>query len=605
MADNTPATVESEKAPQAQKDSKKWLFTLAAALAIPVFLETLDYTVVATAQSHIASGFNRLDLQSYIGTVYLLTSTVFLPVYGSIADVYGRYWAMQSALLFFLFGSALSTGARNMPMMLAGRGIAGIGAAGLLTIVRIILSDSFSLDANNRQAGALVILYTIGYCTGPSIGGALTTVSFRWVFAINLPCVVVSMVIAFLLIRNKVKGPQPPRHRLNSTSGPGSVKESALDRFLRVDWPATLTFVTGGILLLLALNWGGNNGWNSAKVIACLVVGALLLVVTLVWEFILERKQRQLFALDGAGNPEGAVWSGKPPSRFFLSDTLIPLEVMTNYDVAATQFAAFTSGMVMIVIFYFVAIFMVIVSGKTSVQAGVQLIYFAPGMGAGTFIAMRIIGKTRQPKYPIVLGCMIVPIGLGLISQAINTSNQAQIDGFMVLSGVGVGATFGPLAIHARFSQPEGRVAVVTSLNLFFRTLGGTVGLAQCSTVLNAKIRAFFSSLPESTLAQLQGAGGITSLSSGGLSSLQSISALPEDVQVLVRDAFRNGVRWCFISLIPWAALSAIAVLFLSKIHDTDKISGATPSSVETEPTTRGDGIDEAAKDVNDDKQLA
>ena len=92
---------------------------------------------------------------------------------------------MQLSILFFMLGSAISTGAANMPMMLAGRGIAGIGAAGLLTVVRVILADSRSLDDNNIQSAMMVLLYTIGFCVRPTIGGALTTVTFRWVFGIK------------------------------------------------------------------------------------------------------------------------------------------------------------------------------------------------------------------------------------------------------------------------------------------------------------------------------------------------------------------------------------------------------------------------------------
>lgn len=92
---------------------------------------------------------------------------------------------MQSSVVFFMLGSALSTGARNMPMMLAGRGIAGISAAGLLTVVRVIMADSRSLDENNWQGAMMVLLYSVGFSVGPTIGGALTTVTFRWVFGIK------------------------------------------------------------------------------------------------------------------------------------------------------------------------------------------------------------------------------------------------------------------------------------------------------------------------------------------------------------------------------------------------------------------------------------
>jgi MFS family permease len=158
---------------------------LAAAILFPCLLETLDYTVVATSQTNIASIFNRLDLQSYIGTAYVLGSTVFLPAFASLADVFGRYVAMQISVITFLVGSSICTGAMSMPTLLVGRGISGIGAAGLLTIVRIILSDSISLDDNNAQGAIMIIAYTLGWTVGPVLGGVLLQTNWRWVFAIK------------------------------------------------------------------------------------------------------------------------------------------------------------------------------------------------------------------------------------------------------------------------------------------------------------------------------------------------------------------------------------------------------------------------------------
>lgn len=183
------------------------------------------------------------------------------------------------------------------------------------------------------------------------------------------------MILIFLLLRTRAKGPQPPRLLVS--------QDTAVDKILRIDWVATVLFVGGGILVLLGLTWGANEVWHQAKVIASLTVGGLLIVATLLWEYVLERKQLMFHATgnnsSSADEAEGGG-SGKRLSRWFTADAMIPLAVFQSYDVCATQFAAFTSGMVMLVIFYFVAIFMVIVSGLTAVQAGIQLIYFAPGM---------------------------------------------------------------------------------------------------------------------------------------------------------------------------------------------------------------------------------
>ncbi|CAL1706889.1 unnamed protein product [Somion occarium] len=523
-------------------------------LAIPIFLETLDYTVVATAQVHIASAFNRLDLQSYIGTVYLLTSTVFLPLFASIADVFGRHLALQISLFFFMVGSAISTGSHNMPTMLAGRGVAGAGAAGLLAAVRIILTDSNSLDDNNWQQSLLFVLYTIGFCLGPFIGGELVTVSFRWIFAINLPCAAVAMAVAFFLLRGRVQGGQTAEE-LPSSSPDASAKLSFLSKFLEIDWVGGALFMAAGILILLALNWGSTEQWDTAKVVVCFVIGGVLLLAFLFWEHVLVQKANY----GGTSTLRRALYTGP----------MIPLAIFKSLDVCIVMYGVFVSGMIMLVMFYFVAIFMTIVTDLPPNEAGVQLLYFAPGMGGGSIISIIMIRRLRQPKIAIVLSGVVNTVALGLISMGMQQNKQNLVNGFMAMAGVGVGLGIGPLAVQARFTQPEERVAIIAALTLFFRSFGGTVGLAQCGAVLNGKVNHYITRLVTSGVISGAAAQAIASASSSSdLSSIQSISSLPPDIQEFVRDAFRDGSRWSIISLVPWAAVATISSLFLSRIQD-------------------------------------
>ncbi|ESK84711.1 mfs multidrug transporter [Moniliophthora roreri MCA 2997] len=544
-----------------------WRFTirLSAALAIPIFLETLDYTVVATAQTEIASAFNRLDLQSYIGTLYLLTSTVFLPLFASVADIYGRHFAMQASLVFFILGSALSTGAKNMGMMLAGRGIAGIGAAGLLTVVRAILSDSGSLDDNNWQISILFLLYAIGYSVGPVIGGYLSAVSFRWIFAINLPICVLSMILIFVLLRKHLKKGFVVDERPSDSGEPYSL--GFVSKLMKIDWIGTFLFVGAGILVLLALNWGSTEEWNSAKVIACFVVGGLLFCACALWEYVLEREQNK----------------PAPTSSLVLSAyPMIPLEMFRNMDICTVMATSFVGGMVMLVMFYFVAIFMTVAVGLNSRNAGVQLLYFAPGSGAGVLISIQIIKRLRQPKYAIQLGSLILPICLGLISMGIQENEQGLVNGFLAMSGVGCGLAIGSMNVHARFSQPSERVAIVSAMLLFFRSLGGTVGLAQCGAVLNARVKAFITDAILSGQIPTTGVVNVDFGSANSLGSLGSISALPESIQTIIRNAFRDGVRWCFISLVPWAGVVfLLTAFFLTNIADPDRKYDEKPGDME------------------------
>ncbi|TBU45918.1 MFS general substrate transporter [Dichomitus squalens] len=534
----------------------KWQLMLFTALFVPVSFETLDYTVVATTQVHIASVFNRLDLQSYIGTVYLLTSTVFLPLFASLADVWGRHWALQLALFLFAVGSAISTGAQNMATMLVGRGIAGIGAGGMMAVIRIILSDTSSLDDNNVQQTMLFFLFTIGYCVGPIIGGALTTTSFRWMFAINLPCSAVAIVLCFLLLRGRTKGSQPRHNAPNQDEITSSEEETFFAKFMRIDWVGALLFTGGGITLLLTLKWGSTGEWSSARVIACFVVSGVLYIAWVAWEYLLERKA-------GAGRV-----SRNPLAN---TDSMIPLALFKSFDFCVAQYAVFVSGQITLVMFYFVAIFFTIVDGLSGTDAGTQLVYFAPGLGAGSLSSLVMVKRLRQPKIPIVLGNFIIPIALGLVSWAIDRNDKGQVNGFLVMTGVGVGMTLGPLVVHVRFSQPEHRNAVVAALALFSRALGGTVGLAQCGAVLNGKVTHSLHALVRSGTLSASDTALLQDGLSSGISSLQSLSSLPPDMQQLVKDAYQQGTRWAFISLVPWSGLAVVLTLFLSKIPDTGR----------------------------------
>jgi len=181
-----------------------------------------------------------------------------------------------------------------------------------------------------------------------------------------------------------------------------------------------------------------------------------------------------------------------------------------------------------------------------------------------------LIKRFRQPIYPIVAGSVIMTVGLGLMQMGMQKNGQGLVDGFMAMTGFGVGLTAGPIVVQARFLMPD-HVAIINAMMLFFRALGGTIGLAQCATVMNAKVNSYIIGQIESGAISSSDLDILAALySSGGLTSIQSLDGLPSAVQQIIRDAFRNAVRWSFISLIPWAGLAVILFLFLSRIPDPD-----------------------------------
>lgn len=213
------------------------------------------------------------------------------------------------------------------------------------------------------------------------------------------------MIIVFLLLRNSIKGPQLSHHsemiykaeyeysaENNSEFNPNL---SILQKLSSIDFPGAILFITGFIIILLALNWGStstsvDSEWKSARVIACFVVGGCLVISCFIWELVLERYQtRVLMSSKLKTKPGGEHFASNPnlqPKKskfnffFWKADPMIPLNIFTSYDVCATLLGAFSSGMVMFVLFYFISIFMTIVTGLSSFKAGVQLLYFTPGL---------------------------------------------------------------------------------------------------------------------------------------------------------------------------------------------------------------------------------
>ncbi|KAG8930724.1 hypothetical protein FRC01_002374, partial [Tulasnella sp. 417] len=276
--------------------------------------------------------------------------------------------------------------------------------------------------------------------------------------------------------------------------------------------------------------------------------GFVLIFIFVAWEFLVSKY------IDAAVDEANGVprrfpgFLYKCPKWFRLTEPAIPLDIFKSYDVCATNFAAMTGGMVLFSAFYFLAIYFSIVQGLSATKSGVQLLYFSPGLGIGVVIALRMIKMLKQPKYPAILGGLIIPVAVGLLTVAIDNNNQKQLNGFLLFTAIQ-------------------QVAAVVSMNLFFRTAGGTIGLAQLSAVLDTKVKSYITALVISSNSLTpQQKAQIANLFGGSLNSIQNILSLPDDTRTIVQDAFRHACRWSFISLLPWCVVSAVLCFFLSTI---------------------------------------
>lgn len=304
-----------------------------------------------------------------------MTSAAFLPIFAQLADTLGRHATLQTALVIMVAGSALCTASPTtaFPMLLLGRALQGVGAAGVNICVRTVLADRVSLGEYAKNWTTFAIVSGIAFGLGPVAGGYLTQISWRWCFAINLPVGVAGIALVVLLLRKELIGSLAIEDVLRSNSGgvagydgrrdPGTPIGRFLLRLGTLDYGGQVLFLFGFGLLILGFTWaGGTYSWDSTPVIATLVVGGILSVAWAVYEW--------------------SMVPGRLMARTFpMQKAMMPWQLLMQKDVGLLVGVNFASGAAMFAIMYFMELYFTLVQGHSASQAGLNLLYYLPGLG--------------------------------------------------------------------------------------------------------------------------------------------------------------------------------------------------------------------------------
>ena len=442
-----------------------------------------------------------------------------------MADIFGRNATLNITIIFMLVGSALCTGAPTtaFPVLLLGRGFQGLAAAGINVVVRTILADRVSLAENARNWSVFALTGGISYALGPVIGGYLTSADWRWCFAINLPIGVVAIGIVFLVLRKELLGPQPIPE-LDETSETGR-REKLAARLQTVDVGGQLLFLFGFGLIVLGLTWGGATyPWDSAAVLVPLIVGVILTVAFCFWEHSM-----------APGNVLSEKWPWQRP--------MIPWKILTHKDICLLFFTETTSGMALYAILYFTNIYFISVEGYSSDKAGVQLLYFTPGIGGGVIASSLLCNRwPRMTWPPIFFGTLVEAAGVGMMAYAMWTENTSTVYGMMALTGVGVGLRFMAAPLHGVGLFRKNRASVIGLLAVCV-PLGGSLGLTIMSTVFNN-----------------------TSGLDSDATDFSEIQNQPDSLRDAAIENAKMGCVWAFVSITPLLVLSFFCSMLLGNI---------------------------------------
>ncbi|MFC9897443.1 MFS transporter [Nocardia sp. NPDC127579] len=505
MTNSTPAAL-----------SHRQILTILSGLLLGIFLAALDQNIVSVAIVPIANDLHGFDEQAWATTAYLITATVSTPLYGKLADIYGRKPCYLIAIGLFIIGSVACTFATSMYGLAAFRAFQGLGAGGLMSLAFTILSDIVPARERVRYQGYFMVVFGSSTVLGPVLGGFFSGYAelakldgWRWVFLVNVPI----GILAFLVVARFLNVPHQRQKQ-------------------RIDWFGALTLTVGVVPLLIIAEQGREWGWQSERALICYGVAASGVLLFIIVELLMG---------DAA---------------------LIPMRLFDNSTFSVSILGGFIVGVAMFGAIVLVPLYFQVVRGYSPTKSGLLMLPLVVGIMVGAQISGMVTQRTGRYKMLPVAGCLLITVGAVLHAQVEFDSPlwQPLVCGGVI--GAGLGFCMQTLIIAAQNAGPRQDMGVSTAAATFFRQMGGTLGVAIFLTILfnllpNKIIDAFGGQLPPGFDAgQL---GGITSDASG-------IANLSPEFRVPVLAGFTDAMNGVFYTAAGVALLAGLILLFMKEL---------------------------------------
>ncbi len=403
-----------------------------------MFLAALEATVVSTAMPTVIADLKGLSIYSWVFSGYILTSTISGPIWGRLSDLYGRRHFYLFGIAIFLLGSALSGFAHSMTELILYRAIQGLGAGALLPLGMTITGEIYTMEKRARMQGIFSGVWGLASIIGPLIGGFITDHwHWSWVFFINIPFGLASMAVitAFLV--------EPKNHRQKVSIDYGGI-----------------ALLTGSITaLLLGLMHAGNRpeNWSAPETLALFGAFAGMLVLFL-W---VETK---------------------------VSQPLLPLDLFKDRVFAVTSANGFFIGMAMFGSLTFIPLFVQGVIGTTATEAGTTMTPFMLSWVVAATVAGRIMIRAGY-RLITIIGVGSLVVGFFLLTGLSVSSTRFDVMRDLIFAGIGMGFCLVTLTIAVQSSVSRNKLGIATSATIFFRSIGGAVGVAVMGALMSLNLQ--------------------------------------------------------------------------------------------------------------------
>ena len=481
---------------------RRWVVT--GGVMLGMFLAALEATVVGTAMPTVIASLGGLDRYSWVFSAYLLTSTVTVPVWGRLSDLYGRRVFYLIGVAFFLVGSALSGASQSIEQLIIFRAIQGLGAGALIPLSMTINGDIYTLRERTRMQGLFSGVWGLASILGPLAGGFITDhISWRWVFYINIPFGLAAAAVVGIALVEPKQYSRPV-----------------------IDYLGAIWLTIAITLLLLVLVESGDPTIWTRPITLVAVAGILIFSALFAWT-----EQR-------------------------APEPIVPFSLFRNRIIGVGSITAFMVGAAMFGALSFIPLYVQGALGGTATEAGALLTPFLLGWVVMSVVGGRLMFRIGY-RPTILAGLVVLVASFGVLATFGSATPRSWLVGDVLAMGIGMGLVMFALLITVQNSVNRGQLGIATSLNQFSRSIGQTVGVAVMGTVMTISLASHIaeiqkeSGLPEADVSRtVHNPSALIDPIARAAQNPELIKAMKGALSGALHNVFLTGVAFAVLALL-------------------------------------------------------
>lgn len=511
------ATTQAPAAEAAGQMTHRQVLEALSGLLLAMFVAMLSSTVVTNALPRIVTDLEGSQTgYTWVVVATLLAMTATTPIWGKLADLFSKKMLVQIALVIFSAGSLVAAFAPSMGVLIGARALQGLGVGGLTALVQVVIASMVTPRERGRYSGYIGAVFALATVSGPLIGGLIVDSPLGWrgCFFVGLPFA----LAAFVLLQRTLHLP-------------------VVRREVSIDY-AGATLIMGGVSLLLV--WvslaGSSFAWASATSAGLVVGGAVLIAAALVVE------------------------------ARFATEPIIPLRLFRDRTTSLATLASVMIGIAMFGATVYLSQYFQFSRGMSPTEAGLMSIAMVGGLLVSSITSGRIISRTGVWKRWLVGGMVLVTVGFALLGTIDGSTPLWTVGLYMALVGLGLGATMQNLVLAVQNNTRLEDMGAASSVVAFFRSMGGSVGVAVLGTILSHDVKRNVSDGVQQLTASGQLDRADLEAAQQSTGHIPDISALPGPFRTLYEASFGEAFGHIFMVATPFAVAALVCILFIKEV---------------------------------------